>query len=366
MVVPVYNVEKYLSQCLDSLVNQTYKNIEIICVNDGSTDKSGDILEEYQKKDSRIKVVSQPNGGLSKARNTGMMNAQGEYIGFVDSDDWCNPEMYGKLYDLTIGAQVDFVMCGMTLYDMKKDAYESENQYFSLGMLEDEWEGKICEDEYFKEKALKFNVTACNKLFRRDFLVSNQLAFREKLFHEDEFFFLDIYPFVKKFAFTKKQFYIYRVNSGNTIMSNYDNRRNDFLKFIKYQAEQVALYEWLDSYESKFQYWIRVIRSLHEMLEKISEVYQEDFYKKIREFLKSHSPSEKVLKMSFFLQEQLELYGRCKTYQEMKEEKGKQKYPMIFVQRVVGHTFIRFKFLGASVLKKSLDNKWYFLKMRIF
>ena len=249
---------------------------------------------------------------------------------------------------------------------MKKDAYESKNQYFSLGMLEDEWEGKACEDEYFKEKALKFNVTACNKLFRRDFLVSNQLAFREKLFHEDEFFFLDIYPFVKKFAYTKQRLYIYRVNSGATIMSSYDQRRESYLDFLKYQHEIAERYGWFQKEELYFYYWQRAIRGLSELTSKISIENQEDFYKKIREFLKSHSPSEKVLKMSFFLQEQLELYGRCKTYQEMKEEKGKQKYPMIFVQRVVGHTFIRFKFLGASVLKKSLDNKWYFLKMRIF
>ncbi len=88
VIVPVYNVEKYLSKCLDSIINQTYQNLEIICVDDGSTDSSPMILEEYAKKDSRIKIITRQNGGLSAARNTGVKNATGEFVSFVDSDDW--------------------------------------------------------------------------------------------------------------------------------------------------------------------------------------------------------------------------------------------------------------------------------------
>ena len=87
VIVPVYNVEKYLYTCLDSILNQTYSNIEIICVNDGSTDKSRKILEEYRKKDSRIRIVDKENGGLSSARNAGMRVAKGEFYSFIDSDD---------------------------------------------------------------------------------------------------------------------------------------------------------------------------------------------------------------------------------------------------------------------------------------
>ena len=98
IIVPVYNVEKYLERCLDSLINQTLKDIEIICINDGSTDNSSEILKEYAKKDSRIIIINQNNQGISVARNNGMNKAKGKYIGFVDSDDWVDLDFFEKLY----------------------------------------------------------------------------------------------------------------------------------------------------------------------------------------------------------------------------------------------------------------------------
>ena len=98
IIVPVYNTAPYLPQCLDSLVNQTYRDIEIICVNDGSTDNSPDILKAYAERDSRILVIHQENLGLSGARNKGLESARGEWVMFVDSDDWIAPDMYEKLY----------------------------------------------------------------------------------------------------------------------------------------------------------------------------------------------------------------------------------------------------------------------------
>ena len=97
ILIPVYNVENYLDKCLDSVISQTMNNIEIICVNDGSTDHSGEILEKYQKKDKRIIVVNKENGGLPSARNAGLEIARGKYIGFVDADDYINSDMYEKM-----------------------------------------------------------------------------------------------------------------------------------------------------------------------------------------------------------------------------------------------------------------------------
>ena len=98
VIVPIYNVETYLPQCLDSIIVQTWNNLEIILINDGSTDNSGHICDAYVAKDSRIKVVHKSNGGLSAARNSGLDIANGEYIGFVDSDDWIEPTMYENLF----------------------------------------------------------------------------------------------------------------------------------------------------------------------------------------------------------------------------------------------------------------------------
>ena len=107
VIIPVYNVEKYIKECLESVVNQTFTDIEIICINDGSTDNSLSILEEYAKKDSRIKIINQQNSGLSATRNNGIKAAQGEFIGFVDSDDYIDLDFYEKLYDAAIKNNCD-------------------------------------------------------------------------------------------------------------------------------------------------------------------------------------------------------------------------------------------------------------------
>lgn len=129
IIVPVYNVEKYLNKCIDSIINQTYKNIEIILVDDGSTDNSGKICDEYLLRDSRIKVIHKNNGGLSSARNEGINISSGEYIGFVDSDDWVEPNMYEEMYKKILYSNADIVDCGYWKeYENKSIKYISANE----------------------------------------------------------------------------------------------------------------------------------------------------------------------------------------------------------------------------------------------
>ena len=112
IIVPVYNMEQYMERCVNSIINQTYHNLEIILVDDGSTDHSPAMCDEYALRDGRIKVVHKPNGGLSDARNAGLTVASGNYIGYVDSDDWIEPQMYEKMYAVTPMAGVCPIMCG--------------------------------------------------------------------------------------------------------------------------------------------------------------------------------------------------------------------------------------------------------------
>lgn len=121
IIVPVYKVENYLSKCLDSMICQTYKNIEIILVDDGSPDNSGKICDDYAKKDSRIKVIHKENGGLSDARNAGLKIATGKYIGFVDSDDYISVEMYEKLYNQAKKEDADIACCNYYRVKMEKN-----------------------------------------------------------------------------------------------------------------------------------------------------------------------------------------------------------------------------------------------------
>ncbi len=117
IIVPVYKVEKYLSKCLDSIISQTYKNLEIILVDDGSPDSSGKICDEYAIKDQRIQVIHKENGGVATARNCALDIAKGEYIGFVDSDDWIEPDMYEFLINNIKKYNADISMCGETIYE---------------------------------------------------------------------------------------------------------------------------------------------------------------------------------------------------------------------------------------------------------
>ena len=129
VIVPVYNVENYISKCIESIINQTYANLEIIIVDDGSTDKSGDICNYYAKKDERIIHIHQENQGMSIARNNALDIAKGEYIGFVDSDDWIEPNMYYTLYDNAIAYDADISMCNFYyVYNSgQKSPYSNEN-----------------------------------------------------------------------------------------------------------------------------------------------------------------------------------------------------------------------------------------------
>ena len=197
VIVPVYNAEKYLRACLDSIVNQTYKNIEIILVDDGSTDGSGAICNEYADKDVRIKVYHIPNGGVSNARNLGIDNANGEYISFVDSDDEVSREYVEKLYcaieykeqDLVIGNFCD-------VYENRK-IIQHEN-LSTIGNLQDDYAnirillqgpwGKLYRSEILKKYKIRFRVDislAEDQIFNYDFLkkVSTYTLIQETIYY---------------------------------------------------------------------------------------------------------------------------------------------------------------------------------------
>ena len=213
IIVPVFNVEKYLSKCIESLVKQTYKNIEILLINDGSQDNSLNICKEWEKKDGRIKVFSQRNQGLSEARNTGIKNAKGNYICFVDSDDLVLSDFIEILY-----------------YLIKKYGCEIAQVNF-IEKTDDEIEKKInIEKQIFNEKILssrdmikglttndhKKNVIVWNKIYKKELF--ENLSFKNGKIYEDEFFTWKVFMKCKKIAVSDKILYVYRIRK-NSIMN---------------------------------------------------------------------------------------------------------------------------------------------------
>lgn len=207
IIVPIYNVELYLEKCIESIINQTYKNLEIILVDDGSTDSCGKICDEYAKKDNRIKVIHKINGGLSDARNKGMEIAKGKYIGFVDGDDYVASDMYETLYKFSVKNSLDVAMCNVsTVLNDRIIEYKYNSE-----LVTDDKDRII--EEVFVHKGGGIAISVCNKLFKS--ITLKNLYFEYGKTSKDLFFALKWINNTERFGriFISKYFYVQRRNS---------------------------------------------------------------------------------------------------------------------------------------------------------
>lgn len=214
VIVPVYNVEKYLRQCLDSLVNQTLTDIEIICINDGSTDGSLAILEDYASKDKRIRLISQENQGQGVARNKGIELSSGEYIGFVDPDDWVEYGMFENLYKAAKVHNADLAEA------MYSEYYEysgmTKIRKSPVNLPQDKtFDWKINKDYLFKSSIL----AVWNKIYKKTFVNQHKIRFAEAKLAEDHIFTLKSKVLAEKINFINKPYYNYRVRRDSAVNS---------------------------------------------------------------------------------------------------------------------------------------------------
>lgn len=209
IIIPVYNVEKYLRACLDSVIAQSFQEWEAVCVNDGSSDGSLTILEEYAAKDGRFRVVNQPNGGLSAARNAGMDAVKGDYILFLDSDDWLEPNALEVLASNLDGEDM--------LCFSGRRFFESDGKY----RLPDRLEKRIYPSgmDYYNENALLHRdfafVCVVLRLYKRSFLVENGLRFKEGILHEDDLFTPLACCYARNVSVIEDCLYNYRVRANS-------------------------------------------------------------------------------------------------------------------------------------------------------
>lgn len=239
IIVPVYNTEKYLRKCLDSILGQSYQNLEIILVDDGSTDKSGDIIDEYQKKDGRVVTIHKKNGGQSSARNLGIKNASGEFIGFVDSDDEIAEDFVNKL--LFDENEAVLKISNMTRRDSEKSniIYSGEDKFFSSSrenilraLLED---GKL--------------YPVVNKLFLNNIIKAKELSFNENLnFAEDlDFVLRYLSNEEKEIIFTREPLYIYNFKTESSTMkkvsANKSNWKQSYRDLKNWAGKNLSLKE---------------------------------------------------------------------------------------------------------------------------
>ena len=208
VIVPVYNVEAYLEKCVESILRQTYTNLEILLINDGSTDNSGDLCDQLALRDQRIRVIHKENGGLSDARNTGIEEASSDLIGFVDSDDYIDEDMYETLYRQMLESKAELSMCGH--YDVYHQIPEKQVVVIQTWVLTPE------EAIRMVMEAKILSVTAVNKLYKKELF--DQLRFEMGKIAEDAFIMIRLIHQCSKVVATneKKYYYVHRENSITT------------------------------------------------------------------------------------------------------------------------------------------------------
>lgn len=212
VIIPVYNVEKYLPECVNSVLNQDFYDYEVILVDDGSTDSSGNICDEYAKEYSNIKVIHKENGGLSDARNFGIKEAKGEYLMFLDSDDfWYGIDVLSGALD-TIRTQnnPDLILFGITDYYPDREAVQKVFPQYKMT-------GKFFSDFRYLNDMLLYKATACDKIIKRKLITDNKLFFLKGKTHEDIAWSIDIIPHIDTYVFYPKNLYMYRKNREGSI-----------------------------------------------------------------------------------------------------------------------------------------------------
>ena len=224
VIIPVYNNEKYLKECLESICNQTLSDIEIICVNDGSEDGSLKIIEEYKKKDDRIILINQDNLGVSAARNNGLKIATGEYIGFVDSDDYVDEDYYEKLYNAAKQNDFDIAVAGIIRFkdNKKKCVLQFDNKQTVTNINK---KMQLCKIPY-----LSYSV---NKIYKKDALTENNLYFKEGVYYEDVRFTIRAIYFLKNLVTVPDTYYNYRKNPNSIVKTISDKKNQDMIEAKK-------------------------------------------------------------------------------------------------------------------------------------
>ena len=232
IIVPVYQVEKYLRQCIDSILAQTFTDFELILVDDGSKDQSGTICDEYAGIDGRVRVIHKENGGLSDARNAGLEQAAGEYFMFVDSDDYIAPTMIERLYNSIQSESADIAACNFCYVFDKK-----EKKDFSTDIKAEVLRGK--EIFYYRknDRSYGFWTVAWNKLYKSE--TFRNVRFRFGKYHEDEFWANDIYQLEIRVATIPECLYYYR-QRDNSIMGKESIARN--LDILEALRERIYIY----------------------------------------------------------------------------------------------------------------------------
>lgn len=305
VVIPVYNVEKYLRKCVKSVVEQTYPHVEILLIDDGSTDRSGQLCDELQREDSRIRAFHKKNGGQSEARNLGVENAKGEYITFVDSDDWIDENAIERMVQCAQNVQAELVCCG----------YKELDESGKILKLTEQPEGVYNDEEalllLLKGKAVHNMVGA--KLLKRELAV--RIKFPQGCIHEDDFVVFRWIYASNRIGIVKNAMYNYLRRPGSTMMARFNEKRLVRIDAARELYQETLRHERKDIQRLAYVRYIEALRSMYICGMKylgsgeISNLYpyKQEIYKECRKALRILHKDE-INKSDIFLISYFPLY----------------------------------------------------------
>ncbi|WP_342985837.1 glycosyltransferase family 2 protein [Clostridium saudiense] len=236
VIIPIYKVEEYIYDCIESVIKQSYRNLEIILVNDGSPDKCGEICNDYSKKDNRIKVIHKENGGLSSARNVGLYNSSGKYIVFIDSDDFVKEDYIELLLKSLIESNSDISMCSFEYVEkfnvkVNENILNENKIYSNFDIIKKTLEGKV-------------QFYAWNKMYKRELFINNLISYPEGRLYEDMPTFMKLLLNSKKVSYINKVLYSYRIRENSITFEkgkNLANNFNDSIRDVNYILQSYNL-----------------------------------------------------------------------------------------------------------------------------
>ncbi|WP_299524526.1 glycosyltransferase family 2 protein [uncultured Methanobrevibacter sp.] len=278
VVLPVYNVEKYLKQCLDSLINQTFDDFEVICVNDGSTDSSLNILEEYASKDDRFRIISQQNKGLSGARNTGMNYIKGNYLLFLDSDDWIEENALELLYNQVSNLDSEMIIFPYRYYNQETGKY-NENDFTKLNMFDSSIDNKNFNYKNIPEIVFRIPHESI-KLYKVETLKKLAVKFPEGLNYEDAYFFYKIFFKLNKVSIIRTPIYNYRIRSDSICTTGSEKSFDIFkiLTSIENFLKEDKIYD-----ELKDEFILFIVINLKFVYLRLNESFRNQYLREIKE-----------------------------------------------------------------------------------
>lgn len=242
IIVPVYNSEKYIKQCVDSILNQSYSNIEVILVDDGSLDSCPRICDDYALFDKRVKVIHKVNSGVSAARNTGIEESSGKYIMFCDSDDFVHPMWCEMLYKAVTNTNTDLGICGYSFVETDSNCY-SEEKIFSTPIFQ-----TIDKNQFFDLYMREFINMPWNKIFKKDIIVKNHLKMEANIAYNEDLLFVMKYIMHMNgdFVFINKGLIFYRKNIVGSLTNRYVENLWEIKKEVFKQMEEIFVYCGID------------------------------------------------------------------------------------------------------------------------